>query len=180
MGFEWVDSFSDDGGDDDAFRSRRRRYFTFGKPDKTVLETFRELSDHHNLVVDLIYGAPSFAILWRHWGRRGGGADSDDDNNDGSPSSSSSSLSPDLTFDPNRPLEGREIMYVHSGGLEGINSQLLRYKYEGLVEIGDVQLPGRPGGKSGKKKKQQRRQRQQEPSSSPSPSRRTAPERKGR
>jgi hypothetical protein len=34
-------------------------------------------------------------------------------------------------------------MYVHSGGLEGINSQLLRYKYEGMVEIEDVQLPGK-------------------------------------
>ncbi|VEU36304.1 unnamed protein product [Pseudo-nitzschia multistriata] len=106
--------------------SLRQKYFRFGKPDRDILETFQELQDDFNLVVDLIYGAPSFAIMWRHWGRKG-----------------QNSLSPDLSFDPNQPLVGREIMYVHSGGLEGINSQLLRYRYDGLVEIKDVQLPGR-------------------------------------
>ena len=117
-----------------------QKYFSFGKPDKAILDTFQELQDDYNLFVDLIYGAPSFAILWRHW-------------------ESTSSLSPDLVFDPRQPLEGREIMYVHSGGLEGINSQLLRYKYNGLVEIKDVQLPGRqnrskPTRRGNKKKKQ--------------------------
>jgi len=113
--------------EDITSRLKRQRYFTFGKPDKTVLDTFQELRDDYNLLVDLIYGAPSFSILWRHWGKGGG----------------RETLSPDLFFDPNQPLAGREIMYVHSGGLEGINSQLLRYKYDGLVEIKDIQLPGR-------------------------------------
>lgn len=118
---------------------RRNKYFSFGKPNKNILETFQELQDECNLVVDLIYGAPSFAIMWRHWGM-------EMDEEESPPS-----LSLDLSFDPNQPLAGREIMYVHSGGLEGINSQLLRYKYDGLVEIKDVQLPGRR--KSSKQKK---------------------------
>mmetsp|Transcript_20040 Transcript_20040/g.49867 ORF Transcript_20040/g.49867 Transcript_20040/m.49867 type:complete len:561 (-) Transcript_20040:103-1785(-) len=117
-------------------------YFSFGKPDKAILDTFQELQETSNLLVDLLYGAPSFAILWRHWGDE-----------------TSSRLSPDLAFDPKQPLEGREIMYVHSGGLEGINSQMLRYKYNGLVEIKDVQLPGRQNRskptRRGNKKKQQ-------------------------
>jgi 1-aminocyclopropane-1-carboxylate deaminase/D-cysteine desulfhydrase-like pyridoxal-dependent ACC family enzyme len=101
-----------------------QKYFVFGKPDKEILETFQELQQQ-NLVVDLLYGAPSFAILLRHL------------RND------NTILSSDVLFDPFHPLSGRELMYVHSGGLEGINSQLLRYKYEGMVEIEDVQLPGK-------------------------------------
>jgi 1-aminocyclopropane-1-carboxylate deaminase/D-cysteine desulfhydrase-like pyridoxal-dependent ACC family enzyme len=115
------------------------KYFAFGKPHKTILDTFQELQNDCNLLVDLIYGAPSFAIMWRHWGNRG--------------DSETSFLSPDLSFDPKQPLAGREIMYVHSGGLEGINSQLLRYKYEGLVEIKDVQLPGRQSRSKARKRK---------------------------
>ena len=128
------------------------KYFSFGKPDKVILDTFQELQDDCNLLVDLLYGAPSFSILWRHWGEQSS-------NNNLEDASSSSLLSPDLAFDPKQPLEGREIMYVHSGGLEGINSQLLRYKYNGLVEIKDVQLPGKQNRskptRRGKKKKQQ-------------------------
>jgi len=124
-----------EGQSTDGTIAQRKRYFTFGKPNKKILETFQELQDEFNLVVDLIYGAPSFAIMRKHWGDGG------------------NTLSPDLFFDPNQPLEGREIMYVHSGGLEGINSQLLRYRYDGLVEIKDVQLPGRKNRSKHKKKK---------------------------
>eukprot|EP00536_Pseudo-nitzschia_multiseries_P002445 jgi/Psemu1/251633/estExt_Genewise1Plus.C_330038 len=112
----------------------QRKYFTFGKPNKKILKTFQELQENFNLVVDLIYGAPSFAIMRRHWGN------------------GENTLSRDLLFDPNQPLAEREIMYVHSGGLEGINSQLLRYRYDGLVEIKDVQLPGRKNRSKHKKK----------------------------
>jgi len=119
--------------------NNKTKYFSFGKPDKTILKVFQELQDDSNLLVDLIYGAPSFAILFRHW------------------PNDISNLSRDVSFDPRRPLEGRELMYVHSGGLEGINSQMLRYKYNGLVEIKDVQLPGkqnrsRPTRRGNKKK----------------------------
>ena len=103
-----------------------KKYFTFGKPEREILDTFQKLRQL-DLVVDLIYGASSFAILLRHFR----------DENE--------IRSMDVLFDPFRPFDGREIMYVHSGGLEGINSQLLRYKYEGMIEIDDVQLPGKTG-----------------------------------
>jgi len=112
---------------------RRNKYFTFGKPNQDILEIFQELQNEYNLVVDLLYGAPSFAIMFRHWGK-----------NKNLP------LRPDLSFDPNQPLSaGREILYVHSGGLEGINSQLLRYQHIGLLKIEDIQLPGRRNVKKG-------------------------------
>ena len=80
------------------------------------------MRDDYGVVLDLLYGAPAWTILLRHW---------------------NTPISPDLIFDLNNPIAGREILYVHSGGLEGINSQLLRYKYNGLVSIQDIQLPGR-------------------------------------
>lgn len=98
------------------------RYFTFGKPNKSILDVFKVMRDDYGVVLDLLYGAPAWTILLRHW---------------------NTPISPDLIFDLNNPIAGREILYVHSGGLEGINSQLLRYKYNGLVSIQDIQLPGR-------------------------------------
>lgn len=99
-------------------------YFRFGEPDAQILKTFRELRDEHDLVVDLLYGAPAWTILFRHW-------------------TSSSSLEIVHKFDPEAPMNGRRIMFVHSGGLEGINSQMLRYKYKQLVDMDEIQLPGR-------------------------------------
>jgi 1-aminocyclopropane-1-carboxylate deaminase len=97
-------------------------YFSFGEPKKEILDTFQMMKEDHGVVLDLLYGASAWTILLRHW---------------------DSQLSADLSFDPNNPIAGRETMYVHSGGLEGINSQLLRYKYKGLVADEDIQLPGR-------------------------------------
>lgn len=97
-------------------------YFQFGEPNADVLATFREM-EQYGVVLDLLYGAPSWTILLRHLRTEVSSPEA-------------------LVFDPQAPLAGREIMYVHSGGLEGINSQLMRYKYKGLVE--EVQLPGRP------------------------------------
>ncbi len=95
-------------------------YFPFGEPDPAILNVFNRLKDDNGLVLDLVYGAPAWTILLRHW---------------------HVPLSSDLSMDPRNPIAGREVMYVHSGGLEGINSQLLRYKYKGLVELKDIQLP---------------------------------------
>ncbi|CAJ1934476.1 unnamed protein product [Cylindrotheca closterium] len=97
-------------------------YFPFGQPKKAILQTFETMKKDHDVLLDLIYGAPVWTIMLRHF-------DVD--------------LSPDLRFDPNKPLAGREILYVHSGGQAGINSQLLRYRHKGLLSIHDVQLPGR-------------------------------------
>jgi 1-aminocyclopropane-1-carboxylate deaminase len=106
------------------------KYFVFGKPHPEILETFYTLRDEHDLVVDLMYGAPSLALLLRHL------KVSQKEQEPTPPSL-------DLWFDPNRPLAGRELLYVHSGGLEGINSQLLRYRHEGLVTMEEIQLPGK-------------------------------------
>lgn len=89
------------------------RYFTFGEPNLSILDTFNEMRDVHNVDVDLLYGAPSWTIMLRHWRIKAGST---------------------LQFNPTSPLSGREIMYVHSGGMEGISSQLKRYKYKGLIE----------------------------------------------
>jgi 1-aminocyclopropane-1-carboxylate deaminase len=100
-------------------------YFRFGEPDPSILATFRELHKDHDLVLDLLYGAPAWTILLRNW------------------SPAVSARTSGHAFDPEAPLDGRRIMYVHSGGLEGINSQLLRYKYKNLVDKDEIQLPGR-------------------------------------
>ena len=99
------------------------QYFVFGEPHQEILSTFQKLRDENDLVIDLIYGAPSWTIMLRHW------------NTPEAPF--------ETVFDPYKPLAGREIMYVHSGGLEGINSQLLRYKYKELLSIDEIQLPGK-------------------------------------
>lgn len=98
--------------------SKLGEYFPFGKPDVALLETFREMNNKNGVVLDLLYGCPAWTVLLRHWRP---------------PSSADGSIS--------HPLVGREIMYVHSGGLEGINSQLMRYKHAGLVADNEIQPP---------------------------------------
>lgn len=88
-----------------------QRYFRFGEPNAEILATFREMEDY-GVATDLLYGAPSWNILLRHW----------------------EALLADST---------RAIMYVHSGGLEGVNSQMMRYRHKGLVDGKDVQHPER-------------------------------------
>lgn len=106
---------------------RQAGYFVFGTPHADILETFVELRDESRIVLDLMYGAPSWTIMLRHW--------RSSSKQDGGQSSYES-----------HPLDGREIMYVHSGGLEGVGSQLLRYKHKGLIDLEQIQLPGRPNG----------------------------------
>lgn len=38
------------------------------------------------------------------------------------------------------PQDDRQIMYIHCGGLEGISTQLTRYKHKGLVDARDIQI----------------------------------------
>jgi 1-aminocyclopropane-1-carboxylate deaminase/D-cysteine desulfhydrase-like pyridoxal-dependent ACC family enzyme len=94
----------------------KQSYFRFGEPDSEILDTFREMEDY-GVKVDLLYGAPAWNVLLRHWAV------------DGEPES--------------KLLSGREIMYVHSGGLEGVNTQLMRYRHKGLIDGRDVQHPER-------------------------------------
>jgi 1-aminocyclopropane-1-carboxylate deaminase/D-cysteine desulfhydrase-like pyridoxal-dependent ACC family enzyme len=94
----------------------QKRYFRFGEPDEAILDTFTEMQDKYDIYLDLLYGAPVWNIILQHWEA------SKLDN------SSEASL-----------LKGRQIMYVHSGGLEGISSQLTRYKHKGLIDSRQVQ-----------------------------------------
>ena len=93
-----------------------------------LLRTFREFRDEYDILIDLLYGAPCWTILFRHW--------------TSSIVSSTITAVPNTTsttttttnhqFNPLAPLDGRRVMYVHSGGVEGINSQLLRYKKQAI------------------------------------------------
>ena len=99
---------------DVEYGSARRRsggYFTFGEPARAILDAFDEMNES-GLYLDLLYGAPAFSLLLQHW----------------------TSRSSDC------PIAGRQIMYVHSGGLEGIASQLTRYKHKGLIDAGTIQI----------------------------------------
>jgi 1-aminocyclopropane-1-carboxylate deaminase len=101
-------------------REHPHHRFVFGKPDKLILDTFQWMKDSHDIVLDLMYGAPSWTLLELYWRQ------------DHSERSQLDSL-----------LAGnREVMLIHTGGVEGVESQLSRYKYEGLVAGNDIQLLG--------------------------------------
>jgi len=99
-------------------RRRNNGYFTFGEPASAILDVFEEMNDEHGVYLDLLYGAPAWSLLLQHWYR------------------------PSTTAGVERqstPIDGRQIMYVHSGGLEGISSQLTRYKHKGLLDSSQIQ-----------------------------------------
>ena len=97
-------------------------YFKFGTPDVSILQTYNEMMNEYGLFLDLLYGAPAWNIMLQHW-----------------------SVSNLYTSDENPlaeddyPISGRQVMYVHSGGLEGIASQMTRYKHQGMVDSANVQ-----------------------------------------
>jgi 1-aminocyclopropane-1-carboxylate deaminase/D-cysteine desulfhydrase-like pyridoxal-dependent ACC family enzyme len=133
-------------------------YYRFGEPNADILQTYREFRDEYDILIDLLYGAPSWTILLRHWtsSMLPPSLTSITTNTalplptelPSSPQkrtecSTTDSRGPYHTFNPIAPLDGRRVMYVHSGGVEGINSQLLRYKHQNLIGIDEIQLPGR-------------------------------------
>lgn len=93
--------------------------YRFGQPHIDILKTFLEVKKEYGIVLDLLYGAPAWSIM----------------------SQSLNINECDRTINSNCPLRGRTIMYVHTGGLEGITSQLLRYKHKNLLSIHEIQLP---------------------------------------
>jgi len=92
------------------FKPPPEGYFRFGEPSPAILQTFLEMKDEHDIYLDLLYGAPAWNLLLQ-------------------------SLSPNVKS----PIQGRQMMYVHSGGLEGISSQLTRYKHKGLIDASQIQ-----------------------------------------
>lgn len=92
-------------------------YFSFGEPHTDLLDTYQEMEEEHDLTLDLLYGAAAWAVLFRHWPVLG------------------------FTSESTQVLQNRQLMYIHTGGLEGLGTQLLRYKYKGLLASREVQLP---------------------------------------
>ena len=103
----------------DVKRDKSSGYFVFGEPSSPILETFLEMKNDYGVYLDLLYGAPAWTLLLQRW---------------------------DYDFrtklhynNSDCPLTGRQVMYVHSGGLEGVSSQLTRYKHKGLVDSREIQ-----------------------------------------
>jgi len=96
-------------------RRKNNGYFTFGEPASAILDIFEEMKEEHGVNLDLLYGAPAWTLLLQHWKWRS--------NEDKQAS----------------PIDGRQIMYVHTGGLEGIASQMTRYKHKGLIDDSQIQ-----------------------------------------
>lgn len=42
-------------------------YFPFAQPKKVILDTFEMMRDKHDVLLDLVYGAPSWTIMMRHF-----------------------------------------------------------------------------------------------------------------
>lgn len=97
---------------------RHRGYFSFGEPSSAILKIFQEMKEY-GVYLDLMYGAPAWCLLLQHW-KTQQAADGEEDVN-------------------SCPIAGRQVMYLHSGGLEGISSQLTRYKHKGLLHSLEIQ-----------------------------------------
>ena len=93
-------------------RKRSKGYFTFGEPSKAILQTYDEMNEN-GLFLDLLYGAPAWSLLLQHWR---------------------------ASSDADCPIAGRQVMYIHSGGLEGVSSQLTRYSHKGLLDPRTIQM----------------------------------------
>mmetsp|Transcript_22756 Transcript_22756/g.25915 ORF Transcript_22756/g.25915 Transcript_22756/m.25915 type:complete len:214 (-) Transcript_22756:46-687(-) len=96
--------------------SSSNKYLRFGEPDYEILKTYQEM-DKIGINIDLLYGASAWSVLFRHWPKN-----------------------VEETFG-SQLLSGRELLYVHSGGLEGVNSQLMRYRHKGMISGQKVQHP---------------------------------------
>lgn len=92
-------------------------YYRFGNPNIDILDTYNEMKEEYGMLFDLLYGAPAWTILLQHWSDETAQSGHEDES----------------------PVAGRQIMYVHSGGLEGISSQMTRYKHKGLVDPNSIQ-----------------------------------------
>eukprot|EP00591_Stephanopyxis_turris_P003168 CAMPEP_0195509150 /NCGR_PEP_ID=MMETSP0794_2-20130614/2171_1 /TAXON_ID=515487 /ORGANISM="Stephanopyxis turris, Strain CCMP 815" /LENGTH=499 /DNA_ID=CAMNT_0040636305 /DNA_START=496 /DNA_END=1995 /DNA_ORIENTATION=+ len=110
---------------DKKYGSHRKKsggYFVFGEPAAAILNTFYEMKEEHGVFLDLLYGSPAWSLLLQQW-----------------KITQSSSIWGKRNIDPNCPIAGKQIMYVHCGGLEGISSQMTRYKHKGLIDPKELQ-----------------------------------------
>lgn len=98
-------------------------YLVFGEPHRKLLDTWTEMSEH-GVHLDLLYGASAWTTLLQHW--RGPYMRLPDMNHRGNSGAAAQKRK-------ESPIDGRMVMYVHSGGLEGNASQMTRYKQKGLI-----------------------------------------------
>ena len=77
----------------------------FGEPREELLAMWRELSDEAGLYVDLVYAPRAWQILFER-----------------------------LAAGDER-LDGKTLLYLHTGGLEGVSTQLTRYKRAGFKGV---------------------------------------------
>lgn len=42
-------------------------YFPFGQPKRAILDTFEKMREDHDVLLDLMYGAPAWTIMLRHF-----------------------------------------------------------------------------------------------------------------
>ena len=73
---------------------------------------WRQLNGESGLYLDLLYGARAWEVLLSRW--------------DSLP----------RVMDPE--MNGAQLMYLPCGGLEGISSQLNRYRHAGLIDAKEV------------------------------------------
>jgi 1-aminocyclopropane-1-carboxylate deaminase/D-cysteine desulfhydrase-like pyridoxal-dependent ACC family enzyme len=100
-------------GQDDMpliFKPWKNSFPRFGEPSPHILKTFMEMKNDHGIFLDLLYGAAAWNTLLQY-----------------------------LTSQRESPIKGRQVMYVHSGGLEGVSSQLTRYRHKGLIDASHLQ-----------------------------------------
>ena len=93
-----------------VFPPWKNKYLRFGEPNIHILNTFLEMKNEYGIYLDLLYGAPAWNLLLQY-----------------------------LTSQRDSPIKGRQVMYVHSGGIEGVASQLTRYKHKGLIDESQIQ-----------------------------------------
>ena len=104
-----------------------KKKFIFGEPCKELWDTYCEMKEQHDIHIDLLYGAPAWNILLQHISKlQQDIVFSNNDNEDNEEENTS-------------PIDGRRIMYVHSGGLEGIASQMTRYVHKGIIDPKQMQ-----------------------------------------
>jgi len=82
-----------------------KEHIPFGQPSPLLLDAWTEMKQI-GLYVDLLYGARTWQVLLEHW--------------------DAGSMPPSLG-------PGTNVLYYHCGGIEGVSTQLNRYKHAGLV-----------------------------------------------
>jgi len=91
--------------------------YHFGQASSALWGVYQEL-EGAGLTLDLLYGPRAWQLIFQHWGA--------------SPSSSAAAAT--ASSSSSRLNDHTDMVYVHTGGLEGLPSQLARYRRLGLAK----------------------------------------------